>query len=133
MTPRTAPRSGRRAAAARGAGFTLIEVLVALAVVAIALGAGAKAAAALTGNAERLHTMSAAQWCVENQLVELRLQRQFPGVGESRFACEQLGMGFEGRIVVSPTLNPNFRRLDATVGNPDTPALLTLTTIVGRY
>jgi type II secretion system protein I len=56
-------------------GFTLIEVLVALAIVAVALGAGVRAAGSLTDNAERLQLMSAAQWCAENQLTELRLQR----------------------------------------------------------
>ena len=54
-------------------GFTLIEVLVALVIVAISLAAGVKAAGALTQNAARLQTVSAAQWCAENQLSELRL------------------------------------------------------------
>jgi general secretion pathway protein I len=113
-------------------GFTLIEVMVALAIIAIALGAGIKAAGALTGNAERLQKMSAAQWCAENQLTELRLQRQFPGVGDSRFGCEQMGMQFEGRLVVRPTPNPSFRRVDAVVGDAQVPSLLTISTIIGR-
>jgi general secretion pathway protein I len=113
-------------------GFTLIEVMVALAIVAIALGAGVKAAGSLGSNAERLQTMTAAQWCAENQLTELRLQRQFPGVGDARFSCEQLGLQFEGRLVVRPTPNPGFRRVDAVVGNAQVESLLTLSTIVGR-
>ena len=72
-------------------GFTLIEVLVALVIVAIALGAGIKAAGALTNNADRLAQVSAAQWCAENMLTELRLTQQFPDIGESPFSCEQLG------------------------------------------
>ncbi len=114
-------------------GFTLIEVLVALAIVAVALGAGVKAAGSLGGNAERLRQMSAAQWCAENQLSELRLQRQFPGLGDISFRCEQLGMQFEGRLQVRATPNPSFRRVDAVVGNSEVPALLTLSTIVGRF
>lgn len=114
-------------------GFTLIEVLVALAIVAVALGAGVRAAGSLTDNAERLQLMSAAQWCAENQLVELRLQRQFPGVGDSRFDCEQLGRRFTGQLQVRATPNPNFRRVDAVVGNAQVPALLTLSTIIGRF
>lgn len=117
---------------ARHAGFTLIEVLVALAIVAIALGAGVKAAGSLTGNAERLQKMSAAQWCAENQLSELRLQQQFPGVGDSSFECEQLGLQFQGRLVVRPTPNPSFRRVDAVIGDAQTPSLLAISTIVGR-
>lgn len=115
-----------------GGGFTLIEVLVALVIVAIALGAGMKAAGALTNNADRLQRMSAAQWCAENQLVEMRLQRQFPGVGESAFSCEQFGIGFQGQVVTQPTPNPNFRRVDVVVGDAQTPSLLRITTIAGR-
>jgi len=114
-------------------GFTLIEVLVALALVAISLAAGLRAAGALTDNAERFKQMTAAQWCAENQLVELRLSRQFPGVGESRFDCQQLGQAFIGRLVVRPTPNPNFHRVDAVVGTEQLPSLLNLSTIVGRF
>ncbi len=114
-------------------GFTLIEVMVALAIIAIALGAGIKASGSLTGNAERLKKMSAAQWCAENQLTELRLQRQFPGVGDSRFGCEQLGMQFDGRLVVRPTPNPGFRRVEAVVGDAQVPSLLSISTIIGRF
>ncbi len=114
-------------------GFTLIEVLVALTLVAVALGAGMRAAGALTDNAERFQLMSAAQWCAENQLVELRLSRQFPGVGESRFECQQLGRSLQGRLQVQATPNPNFRRVDAIVGSGEHASLLTLSTIVGRF
>jgi general secretion pathway protein I len=114
-------------------GFTLIEVLVALAIVAVTLGAGIKAAGALTGNAQRLAEVSAAQWCADNQLTGLRLARQFPGVGDSEFGCEQLGRSFSGRLVVRPTPNPNFRRVDAQIFNDLGEPLLTLSTVLGRY
>lgn len=117
----------------RATGFTLIEVLVALTIVAIALAAGIKAAAALTGNAERLLEVSSAQWCAENQLSELRLSRQFPSVGDSEFECQQLGRNYLGRLVIRPTPNPNFRRVEAQVRNAESTPLLSLSTIVGRY
>ena len=116
---------------ARGRGFTLIEVLVALVIVAIALGAGIKAAGALAGNAERLAQVSAAQWCAENLLTELRLTQQFPDIGESPFSCEQLGRGYTGKLKVSPTPNPNFRRIDAAVADDRGTPLLSLSTIMG--
>jgi general secretion pathway protein I len=115
------------------AGFTLIEVMVALAIVAIALAAGTKAATALTGNAERLLEVSSAQWCAENQLSELRLSKQFPGVGDIDFECQQLGRNYLGRLVVRPTPNPNFRRVEAQVRNAENTPLLSLSTILGRY
>ena len=118
-------------------GFTLIEVLVALVIVAIALGAGIKAAGALGNNAERLTQVSAAQWCAENLLTELRLtqqsQGQFTDIGETPFSCEQLGRSYTGKLKVSPTPNPNFRRIDAAVADDRGTPLLSLSTIMGKF
>ncbi|MFT7723103.1 MAG: type II secretion system minor pseudopilin GspI [Roseateles sp.] len=113
-------------------GFTLIEVLVALVIVAIALAAGIKAAGALAGNAERLAEVSAAQWCAENQLTELRLTGQFPDIGDTPFACEQLGRSYRGKLKVGPTPNPLFRRVDAEIANDQGQPVLSLSTIMGR-
>jgi general secretion pathway protein I len=123
----------RLAATPPARGFTLIEVLVALAIVAVALGAGIKAAGALTNNAQRLADISAAQWCVDNQLVNLKLARQFPGIGDSDFSCEQLGRSYQGQLRVRPTPNPNFRRVDASIADEDAQPLLTLSTVLPRY
>ena len=106
---------------------------MALTIVAITLGAGIKAAGALTGNAERLADVSAAQWCADNQLTALKLTRQFPGVGDSDFGCEQLGKSYAGKLVVRPTPNPNFRRVDARVADEAGQPLLQLSTILPRY
>ena len=114
-------------------GFTLIEVLVALAIVAIALGTGIKAAGALTNNAQRLADVTAAQWCADNQLTNLKLARQFPGTGDSDFTCEQLGRSFKGQLRVRPTPNPNFRRVDASIADDADQPLLTLSTVLPRY
>jgi len=111
-------------------GFTLIEVLVAVAIVAVALGAGLKAAGALTNNAQRLADVSAAQWCADNQLTGLKLAKQFPSVGDTEFACEQLGRTYRGRLVVRPTPNPNFRRVDARQADDAGLPLLTLSTVL---
>jgi general secretion pathway protein I len=114
-------------------GFTLIEVLVALTILAITLGAGIKAAGALTNNAQRLAEVSAAQWCADNQLVSLKLAKQFPGIGDGDFTCEQLGRTFRGRLAVRPTPNPNFRRVDAKVLDDSDQTILVVSTILGRY
>ena len=124
-----APAGGGRAAA----GFTLIEVLVSLAIVAVTLGAGIQAAGALLRNAERLGDVSEAQWCADNELTNLRLTKQFPGVGDIDFQCEQMGRLYMGRLVVRPTPNPNFRRIDAQMANATGVPLLSLSTVLGRY
>lgn len=121
----------RRRAAMRG--LTLVEVLVALAVVAITLSAGLKAAGALTDNAQRLGDVTAAQWCADNELTALKLSRQFPGVGDAEFSCEELGVVYSGTLVVRPTPNPNFRRVDARLADGNGRPVLTLSTVLSRY
>ena len=113
-------------------GFTLVEVLVALAIVSTTLIAGLQASAAMTRNAQRQTDRVLAQWCAENALAAVRLSRQLPDVGDNTRSCEQAGRTLELRLVVQPTPNPNFRRVDARMSLDQQP-LLQLTTIVGRY
>ena len=112
-------------------GFTLIEVLVALAIVAIALLAGLQATSALTRNALRQADVLLAHLCAENTLVAIRLAQQMPSVGDSTQTCDQAGRTLNVSLVVRPTPNPMFRRVDAQVLDGDLP-VLRLTTIVGR-
>jgi general secretion pathway protein I len=118
--------------ASRAAGFTLIEVMVALAIVAISLAAGARAASSVVSTSQRLSDVVLAQWCADNQLTELRLAGQLPSVGKSPFTCVQLGHNFKGTIKVTPTPNPSFRRVDASVANDDDRELLTISTVMSR-
>lgn len=113
-------------------GFTLIEVLVALGIVAVALAAGVQTTAALTRHAERQADLLLAQLCSENALVNLRLSRQLPAVGDNTTACEQAGRSLGVTLSVRATPNPNFLRVEAQVSDLDTP-LLALSTVVGRY
>lgn len=113
-------------------GFTLVEVLVALGIVAIALMAGSQATAALTRNAQRQSDVLLAQICAENELIKARLSRQMPAVGDSSQPCEQAARGFAVNVIVRPTPNPSFRRVDAQVLDEAASPVLRLSTIIGR-
>jgi general secretion pathway protein I len=113
-------------------GFTLVEVLVALGIVAVALAAGVRSSAALVRNAERQSDLLVAQLCAENAMVQVRLSRQMPAVGDNTAPCEQAGRVLDVTLSVRPTPNPNFLRVEARVAQQDKP-MLALSTVVGRY
>ena len=119
--------------ASRARGFTLIEVMVALAIVAISLAAGARAASSVVDTSQRLSDVVLAQWCADNQLTELRIMGGWPAVGKTPFTCVQLGRNFKGTLKVTPTPNPNFRRVDAKVSDEAGQPLLTLSTVLPRF
>ena len=122
---RCAPRPPQR-------GFTLVEVLVALSIVAIALMAGLQATTALTRNALRQSDIILAQLCAENELVQARLSRQMPSVGDTQVPCDQAGRQLTVALSVRPTPNPSFRRVDAQVLDGEN-SILRISTIIGRY
>jgi len=113
-------------------GFTLVEVLVALSIVAIAFMAGLQATTALTRNALRQSDIVLAQLCAENELVQARLSRQMPSVGDTQVSCEQAGRQLTVALSVRPTPNPSFRRMDAQVLDGEN-SILRISTIIGRY
>lgn len=119
----------------RSLGFTLIEVLVALGIVSIALLAGMRATDSLVNNAQRLSDVLLGQICVENELIKVRLSKAMPNVGDSTFSCEQAGKAMSGKMTVTATPNPSFRRVDAEVFNGDKGdrSVIKLSTIVGRF
>ena len=125
----------------KSTGFTLIEVLVALGIVSIALLAGMRATDSLVNNAQRLSDVLLGQVCVENELIKVRLSKAMPNVGDSTFSCVQAGKTMNGKMTVSATPNPSFRRVDAEVFNGQSAekgdagggSVIKLSTIVGRF
>ncbi len=113
-------------------GMTLIEVLVALAILAFTLAAGIKAAGSLTMNAQRMVDLTAAQWCAENHLLQFKLGRVYPSVGDSDFRCQQLGRRFGGHMTVRPTPNVNFRRIDVQMFDEAQQPIVKISTVMPR-
>ncbi len=115
-------------------GFTLIEVLVALSIVAIALFAGTQATSALARSSQRQTDLLLAQMCADNALYALRLSRQMPSVGESNGECSQAGRVFNVRLLVNPTPNPSFLRVQANVSDAQNNfGIVQVSTVVGRF
>jgi general secretion pathway protein I len=104
-----------RRAPGAAAGFTLLEVLVALTIIAVALAAALRGAMALTGNSRDVDLRLYAVMLAENQLLEMRFARTQATTGETRFDCEQGGVVFSCRQVVTATPNPFFRRVEIHV------------------
>lgn len=112
-------------------GFTLIEVLVALAILALALVALSQGSSALIRLNERQALLTAAQLCADNALVQARLARTLPAVGDATSDCVQGPQRLQVLVQVRTTPNPSFRRVDAEVRDSFGP-LLRASTVVGR-
>jgi len=105
----------RTALARRGAGFTLLEVLVALVIVGTALGASLRAVGSLTANSAGLRSAMMATWSAENRLVQIRLAREYPAIGKKTYDCPQgdLQLVCQDEVLASP--NPRLRRVEVSV------------------
>ena len=116
------------------AGFTLLEVLVALVVVGTALGASLRAVGSLTQNSSGLRASMMATWSAENRLAAIRLNRDYPAIGRSSFACPQGELRLVCEEEVFATPNPFFRRVEVSVYNEDEPGrqIIKLAQIVSR-
>jgi general secretion pathway protein I len=101
--------------AARFAGFTLVEVLVALAIIAIALMAALRVAGGGTNSTGELRARLFAGWVAQNVLAEQRARSQWPSPGMLRGTQRQGNIDFAWREEVISTPNAAFRRVDIHV------------------
>lgn len=98
-----------------GAGFTLLEVMVALVIVGTALGASMRAIGSLTQNSGDLRASMMATWSAENRLSQIRLGAEWPELGQRSFDCSQgeLQLMCDENVIATP--NPSFRRVEISV------------------
>ncbi len=122
----------RACRARRQRGLSLIEVLVALFLLALLLGTASQAISSWLRVAQRQGDTLRAQLCADNALNELRLRRNMPGTGTSTVTCEQAGQVLQVQLDISPTPNPVFFRVDASVSVRQQP-VLRVSSILGRY
>lgn len=113
-------------------GFTLVEVVVALSIVAISLAAGARATASLVLSSEHQTRIMLASLCAENALINVRLSRRLPDLGDYTTPCIQARVALSVKLLVEPTPNPLFRRVEAVVLQNGT-QILSLSTVISKY
>ena len=97
------------------AGFTLLEVLVALAVIALSMGAIIKATGDYTNNQSYLRDRTMALWVARNVLVQYRVDKEWPRVGERKGTQEMGNREWRWLAVTSQTDEAELRRLDVEV------------------
>lgn len=80
----------------RAKGMTLLEVIVALAVFSIAAVSITKSLGEQMANMPILESRTLAQWVADNQMVDARLEPQFPEIGKKKAKSnlqERIGIG----------------------------------------
>ncbi len=65
-------------------GFTLIEVMVALTIIAISLGALLSSSGTQANSASYLKQKTLAHWVAVNELTQIRIAKEFPGLGDKK-------------------------------------------------
>lgn len=106
--------------------------MVALSIVAITLAAGARATASLVLSSEHQTRSMLASLCAENALINVRLSKHFPDLGDYTTPCIQARFELSVKLLVEPTPNPFFRRVEAVVLHNRT-QILSLSTVISQY
>ena len=113
-----------------GAGFTLIESLVALIALSIALLAAFRGVESISQLRQQQTAQAMALLCANNALSEAQLFFGSAGVTDER-ACTQGNFSFSVRLQVRPTPNINLLAVTAAV-QKDNRVYATLTTVFRR-
>ena len=100
-------------------GMTLLEVIVALALFSIAAISITKSLSELISNMPILEERTLAQWVVDNQLVDVRLDPTFPDVGRKEGQTTLAGRDWYWRQQVVKTDDDKFRLVRMSVSDDE--------------
>ncbi len=124
--------------AARKAGFTLLEVMIALAVLAVASAGLVSAVSQNVRQGGYLEEKTLALWVAGNRLAEMRVARAFPGTGRATDEAELGGREWKIQVETSETSHPGLRRVEVSVApgsrefGRDFRPIVTLTGFLGQ-
>jgi len=118
----------------RPTGFTLLEVMIALAVFAISAIALLSQSNQGISQTLYLEEKSYALWIAENKLTELRLDEDWPPLGEKQDSVSQFDREWSIKTSVSSTGEKSLRRIEVEVSRAeDTGNLSSLRGYIGQY
>jgi general secretion pathway protein I len=117
----------------RGAGFTLLEVMVALAIAALSLTAVMASMSQMVDAANSMKDRTYASWIAQNKIAELRLSNVVPEVSTDSGDVEYAGLEWTWRTTISETGVENLFRVDVAVSFVDSDDIIrTVTGFIGE-
>lgn len=102
-------------------GFTLIECLVALFIIALVLASATRSIGMTIADVKDSYAREAANWIVNNQYAQYRIDGIYPDLGNSKKTVDMAGLTFIVNSTVAATPNPYFRRIDIAVSEKRAP------------
>ena len=117
----------------KGAGFTLLEVMIALIVVGLTLLAMAGKMGRMLNAANTMRDYTFASWIAHHKITEMRLANVVPEVSSSSGEIEYAGVDWAWRALVSETGIENLYRVDVTISYPGSdPIMRPVTGFIGE-
>lgn len=99
----------------RGAGFTLIEVIVALAVIAVVMAALHTASRSAIRGGGYLEERTLAHWIAANELARMQLDATWPDIGNQEGFVDMAQRRWHWQARIEPTPEPDVRRIEFSV------------------
>lgn len=111
-------------------GFTLIEVMVALTIIAISLSALLNSSGTQANSVGYLKNKTIAHWVAVNELTQLRINKEFPDLGEKKSSTEMANYKWHWKRTTKKTEDEDARQITFTVYT-DKEHLNNLSTLIG--